>query len=560
MAGGLVVLQAALLCRVVDAVFLQGAGLDPVLPLLVGLVGVAVARAAATWGQEAMAQRFSGAVRAELRDRLVRRLLALGPQYASGERSGELQNSAVGGVEALDAYLAQYLPQVFLAGIVPLLILLAVASADILSAVVLLLTFPFIPLFMWLIGARARRSTEQQWVTLSRLSARFFDAVQGLATLKAFGRARDQADAIARASDRYRRMTMGVLRLAFLSALVLELLATLGTAVVAVEVGLRLLYAKLAFGPALFVLILAPEFYRPLRSLGAAFHAGMAGREALGRIGEVLDEDGAVVAPAVLDGARPPVLARNGEPDTPPRLELERVSFTYGEERPPALDRVSFTVDAGTTVALVGPTGAGKSTVAHLLLRFAEPHSGVLRADGRPLAEIAPEEWRRRVAWVPQRPRLFHGSLLENLHLARPGATRAEVEKAAAAVRLDTLVRDLPQGWETPLGEGGERLSGGEAQRVALARAALKAVPVLLLDEPTAHLDPEHEAAIVEAMGNLRRERTVLLIAHRITTVLDADRIVLLDHGRVAEQGTHDELLEVGRLYPRLVAAWGGAA
>jgi ABC-type transport system involved in cytochrome bd biosynthesis fused ATPase/permease subunit len=351
---------------------------------------------------------------------------------------------------------------------------------------------------------------------------------------------------------------MDVLRLAFLSAFVLELLATLGTAIVAVEVGLRLLHERLAFGPALFVLILAPEFYRPLRALGAAFHAGMAGREAAGRIGELLDGTEPVVAPAVLQGWRASAVGRSGEHEAPPRLELERVHFSYGEGRAPALDDVSFAVEAGTTVALVGPTGAGKSTVVHLFLRFMEPGSGVLRADGRPLAETAPEEWRRRVAWVPQRPVLFHGSLLENLLVARPGASRESVERAAEDVRLGALVRDLPRGWDTPVGEGGERLSGGEAQRVALARAMLTGAPFLLLDEPTGHLDPEHEAAVVGALGNLRRERTVLLIAHRITTVLDADRIVLLARGRVAEQGTHDELLVEGRLYPRLVAAWGG--
>jgi ABC-type transport system involved in cytochrome bd biosynthesis fused ATPase/permease subunit len=354
---------------------------------------------------------------------------------------------------------------------------------------------------------------------------------------------------------------MGVLRLAFLSALVLELLAMLGTAIVAVEVGLRLLYARVGFGEALLVLILAPEFYRPLRSLGAAFHAGMAGREAAGRIGEVLGAAGPLAAPAVLAGPRrPEATTREAEHDVPPRLELERVRFTYGRGRPPALDDVSFTIDAGTTVALVGPTGAGKSTIAHLLLRFVEPDAGLLRADGRPLAEIPPERWRRRVAWVPQRPRLFHGSLLDNLLIARPDASRAEVERASSSVALEALVRDLPRGWETPIGEGGERLSGGEAQRVALARAALKAAPVLLLDEPTGHLDPEHEAAVVAAMGQLRRDRTVVLIAHRITTVRGADRIVLLEQGRVSEEGTHDALVARGRLYARLFAAWEAAS
>jgi thiol reductant ABC exporter CydD subunit len=559
LAGGLVVVQAALLSRVVDAAFLGGCGLRALAPLLLALAAAAVARALASGGQEIVAQRFSVTVRVGVRDRLVRRLLALGPRYASGERTGELQNTLVGGVESLDAYLARYLPQTCLAGIVPLLILLAVLRADPLSALVLLLTFPLIPLFMWLIGAKARESTERQWLTLSRLSARFFDALQGLATLKAFGRHRGQAEAIARASDGYRRVTMAVLRLAFLSALVLELLATLGTAVVAVEVGLRLLYAKLAFREALLVLILAPEFYRPLRSLGAAFHAGMAGREAAGRIGDILDAEGPLAAPAVLAGPLASAAAEpGGEGEGPPGLELDRIRFAYGEGRPPALDGVSFAVEPGTMVALVGPTGAGKTTVAHLVLRFLEPQAGVVRAGGRSLGEIAPEQWRQRVAWVPQRPRLFHGSLLENLQIARPEASRGEIDEAAAAVGLDSLVRDLPQGWETSVGEGGERLSGGEAQRVALARAVLKRAPFLLLDEPTGHLDPEHEAAVLAAMRGLRHGRTVLLIAHRITTVLDADRIVLLEHGRVTEEGTHDELLAAGDLYPRLVAAWEG--
>ena len=357
LAGGLVVVQAALLAGSSTPAFSGEPAVPRCSRSCSGSSGRPLARAAATWGQEVVAQRFSGAVRVELRDHLVRRLLALGPRYASGERTGELPNTLVGGVDALDAYLAQYLPQACLAGIVPLLILLAVLRADPLSALVLLLTFPLIPLFMWLIGERARRSTERQWVTLSRLSARFLDAVQGLPTLRAFGRARDRAEAIARASDRYRAVTMGVLRLAFVSALVLELLATLGTAIVAVEVGLRLLYGRMAFGQALFVLILAPEFYRPLRALGAAFHAGMAGREAAGRIGELLDGNEPVVAPAVLQRGRAPAVGRSGEPRAPPRLELERVHFSYGEGRAPALDDVSFTVEAGTHR---GPGGADR--------------------------------------------------------------------------------------------------------------------------------------------------------------------------------------------------------
>jgi thiol reductant ABC exporter CydD subunit len=558
LAGILVVVQAALLSRVVSAVFLDGAARGAVVPLLLALVAAATARAAAGWGQEITAQRFSETVRIAVRDRLVRRLLALGPRHAAGERAGELTRTLVGGVESLDAYLAQYLPQTALAVLVPVVILVAVATADPLSALVLFLTYPLIPLFMWLIGAQARERTRRQWATLSRLAARFLDALQGLATLKAFGREDEQSDAIETASEGYRRMTMAVLRLAFLSALVLELLATLATAVVAVEVGLRLLYARMDFQPALFVLVLAPEFYRPLRALGAAFHAGLSGREAAARIEEVLATGGHEAAPRVATGAASALTRLDDR--RPPRLDLEGIGFTHASDRPPALDSVTLSIGAGQTLALLGPTGAGKTTLAWLLLRFLDPDTGLIRVDGEPLAEIAPERWRQRVAWVPQRPRLFHGSLLENLRMARPGATRDEVDAAAAVADLEDVVRALPRGWETPVGEGGERLSGGEAQRVALARAALKGAPVLVLDEPTGHLDPEGEATVIGAMKALRRDRTVLLIAHRITTALDADQIVLLDRGRVVERGTHRGLLGAGGPYSRLVTAWEGGA
>jgi thiol reductant ABC exporter CydD subunit len=560
-AGALVVGQAWLLASAVDAAFLGKADLPGVAPYLLGLAATAALRAAATWGQEVVAQRFSGSVRQAVRDRLLRRLLALGPRFASGERAGELAHTLVGGVDAMDPYLAQYLPQSRLALLVPLLVWGAVLRADPLSALVLLLTFPLIPLFMWLIGGAAEERTHRQWVTLSRLAARFLDAVQGLATLRALGRAADEAETIARASERHREVTMGVLRLAFVSALVLEALATLGTAVVAVEVGLRLLYARVAFREALFVLVLAPEFYRPLRALGAAFHAGMAGRQAAARIAEVMEAEGPLAAPAVEAEAVPatPAVAPAAARSEPPAIAFEDVRFAYDAASAPALDGFSLALPRGATVALVGPSGAGKTTVAHLLLGFLEPGRGTITVDGAPLPALAPEAWRRRVAWVPQRPRLFHGTVRDNVVLARPGASGAELAEAAARSRLDTVLRGLPRGWETPVGEGGERLSGGEAQRVALARAFLKNAPVLVLDEPTAQLDPESESAVVEAIEDLRKGRTVLLVGHRLTTVARADRIALVARGRVVEEGTHRQLGAAGRGYARLLAAWQGA-
>ncbi len=588
-AGALAIAQAWLLASAISAAFLGGAGLCAVGPALLGVLAAAALRAAAAGGQEVLAHRFSASIRRAVRDRLLRRVLSLGPRFASRERAGELANTVVGGVDALDPYLAQYLPQARLAVLVPLLVWLAVLRADPLSALVLLLTFPLIPLFMWLVGGAAEVRTRRQWVTLSRLAARFLDAVQGLPTLRAFGRAEEEADSIARASGRHREVTMGVLRVAFVSAFALEALATLGTALVAVQVGLRLLYARVAFREALFVLVLAPEFYRPFRALGAAFHAGMAGKAAAARIAEVLDVPGALVAPEVEEGScleeQPEVVRESGPPprveraggrlgtgpnvvprrssipwpDAPPTILFEDVRFAHDAAGPPALDSFSLVLPSGATVALVGPSGAGKTTVAHLLLRFLEPSGGSITVDGAPLRDLAPEGWRRRVAWVPQHPRLFHGTIRENVALARPGAPEAALVAAAARSRLDAVLRALPRGWDTPVGEGGERLSGGEAQRVALARAFLKDTPVLVLDEPTAHLDPESESAVVDAIEELRKGRTVLLVAHRLTTVASADHVALVARGRVVEQGTHRELREAGREYARLVAAWQGA-
>ncbi len=558
LAGAAVVAQAALLSRAISAAFLGGRTLAALAPVLAAAAAVAALRAALVWLQEHLAQGFSRRVRLAVRDRLARRLLALGPGFATRERTGELVHTLTGGVEALDPYLAQYLPQAALAGLVPALVLAAVLLRDPLSALVLLATFPLVPLFMWLIGQAANERARRQWAMLSRLAARFHDALAGLATLLAFGRAEDELRVLAQANERHRALTMDVLRLAFVSALALEALATLGTAVVAVEVGLRLLYARIAFEQALFVLVLAPEFYRPLRSLGAAFHAGMAGREAAARMATILEAEARLAAPAVLTPAQPVPPASADE--RPPRIRFESVCFAYERPGPRALDGLSLEIPAGRTLALVGPTGAGKSTVARLLLRFAEPDSGGLFVGEAPLSGIRAEDWRRRVAWVPQQPRLFHATLGENLRLANPQARPDELERSLELAGLAQLVRELPRGLDTPVGEGGERLSGGEAQRVALARAFLRDARVLVLDEPTAQLDPASEAAVIEAIARLRTGRTVLLVAHRLTTVAAADRVAFLAHGRVVEEGEPAALAASGTVYPRLLAAWGGSA
>jgi ATP-binding cassette subfamily C protein CydD len=550
--GVVIVAQARFLSRVVSQVFLEGRGLQQVQPLLLALLVLALARAVLTWGGEVAAHRVAVQVKSRLRERLTAHLLALGPAYAWGERSGELANTVVEGVEALDAYFRQYLPQLALAALVPLTVLLFVFPLDWVSGLVLLLTAPLIPIFMDLIGSTADAMTRRQWTSLSRMSAHFLDVLQGLTTLKLLGRSREQIRTIARISDQFRAATMGVLRVAFLSALVLEMVSTISTAVVAVQIGLRLLYGHLSFEQAFFVLILAPEFYLPLRLLGTRFHAGMEGVAAAQRIFEVLGTKAKTGAKAEVESRLPPDLNLN--------LSLDRVSFVYDGARGPVLDGLSFEVHRGEKVALVGPSGAGKTTVAYLLLRFVQPDSGTITVDGRSLQDLPLAAWREQIAWVPQNPYLFHGTVAENIRLGRPDTTPDEVAWAAQQAHARAFVEALPAGYDTVIGERGARLSGGEAQRIALARAFLKDAPFVILDEATANLDPEVEALVQQAMERLLRGRTALIIAHRLSTVYRADRILVMDGGRVVEEGSHAALVRQRGLYSRLIGAYRGVA
>lgn len=547
LAGVALVGQARILSRVVDRAFLSGAGLSDLSPLLVGWLLLSLLRAGLVWTGEIAASRVAARVKIDLRERLADHLLALGPAYAHGERTGELVNTLTEGVEALDAYFGQYLPQLALAAIVPAAILLFVFPLDWVSGLVLLLTAPLIPLFMTLIGSLADALTRRQWTSLSRMSAHFLDALQGMTTLKILGRSREQVRAIALISDRYRQTTMGVLRVTFLSALALEMVSTVSTAVVAVGIGLRLLYGRLAFEQAFFVLLLAPEFYLPLRTLGARFHAGMAGVAAARRIFQVLDTPVPPVSP-------PGGAIRFG------MVHFEDVHYAYDGGERPALRGLSLQILPGEKVALVGPSGAGKTTAAHLLLRFIAPDRGVILVDGRPLNDLPAADWRGQVAWVPQRPYLFHGTVAENIRLGCPDAPFDDVVAAARLAHAHAFIDALPRGYDTVIGERGTRFSGGQAQRLALARAFLKDAPLLVLDEPAANLDPAVEEQVQASLSRLLDGRTALIIAHRLSTVYRADRILVMDGGRVVEAGTHRDLVALPGLYRRLVGVYGGAA
>jgi ATP-binding cassette, subfamily C, bacterial CydCD len=549
--AGLVILQAQLLATAIAGTFSDGLDLSALTGTITALAAVVAGRAVLAWAIEALSYRASAGVKSQLRLDLLSRTVELGPRWLATRRAGELATLTTVGVDALDAYFAKYLPQVVLAVVIPLAVVARLLVADPLSACIIIVTLPLIPVFMALVGATTAERTHRRWRELARLSYHFLDVVSGLPTLRVFGRAKAQAKSVGEVTSAYRRATLATLRLSFLSALVLELLATFSVAVVAVAIGLRLESGHLGLKTGLLVLVLAPEAYLPLRQLASHYHASADGLAAAVEVFDVLEtppnvtDDRLVRSAENVSGAPAAALALSWVParsrpaETAPAetvpaetgrvraVRVEDVRVRHPGRSQPAPAGAALRFAAGEVVALAGASGSGKSTLIGVLLGFITPDTGRVvieeATSERSLDQLDMRAWRARVAWVPQDPVLQQGTVESNIRLGQPGAPGEAVEWAARRAALHEV--ELGR----PVGERGSGLSAGQRRRVAVARALLAERPVLLLDEPTAGLDAAMEAKVLTSVRELARSgRLVLMVAHRAAVLAAADRVVTL--------------------------------
>ncbi|MBK7380087.1 MAG: thiol reductant ABC exporter subunit CydD [Ignavibacteriales bacterium] len=544
------ILLALSLSKIINGVFLSQQTLQDVSTLIIIFIILAFLKSILIWSQQFFSTSLVTFVKKSFRKKILLKIEEIGPLKLKSERTGELANTLLNGVDKLEDYFSKFLPQMFLSIFIPIIILIFVFPLDWLTAIVFIVTAPIIPIFMFLIGSIAEKMNNKQWETLSRMSAYFLDVLQGLTTLKIFNRTNDTIKKIDDISNQFRIKTLNVLKIAFLSALVLEVTATISVAVVAVEIGLRLLNGNFVFSDALFILIIAPEFYLPLRILGTTYHAGMEGIAAFERINDVLN----------YKSSKSNFVSNTNVEcnfNIKDSISLNNISYTYTDRETKALENVSLTIETNKVTAIVGASGSGKTTLMNILLRFFNPTDGNIFIGETDLHLVKEETWRNNLAWLPQNPHLFSKSILDNLQIVNANATFEEVINAAKNAHIHEFILNLPNGYNTLVGENGAKLSGGEIQRIALARAYLRNAPLLFVDEPTANLDPIVEDEIVKDMHKLFSAKTVFIIAHRLNTIVKADKIIVMRDGKIKESGNHNELILRNGYYKQLLDAHG---
>ncbi len=550
--GATVIGQAYFFVTIVDRVFLRGHSFQEILPFLGGLLALLAARAALTYWSGVTGVKLAARVKRDFRTALLQKYSNSPVQASLKGQSGQKVSVMMDAVDEIDPYFSRYVPQVIQSSIIPIMILIAAFSQHMNTGLIILVTAPFIPIFMIVVGLKTKKKSEEQMDKLNAFSGTFLDTLQGLTTLKLFGRSAKQQETIENSSLSFRDATMEVLKIAFLSSLMLEFISMLAIGLIALEVGLQLVvFENVTFFTAFFVLVLAPEFYLYLKELGSAFHTG---RGSMGAAKKVTDELAEEEAPMEWGDTSLP--AKNG----PPSILLKNLGFRYGEKGF-AIQDLSVDIPPYTQLALIGRSGAGKSTLLNLIAGLIRPTEGEVLVDGKPLFDYEEKPWFDRVSYISQNPYLFSGTIAENIAIGgKTEATIEEIRDASEKAGILPLIDSLPEGFETKIGEAGRGLSGGEKQRLALARAFLKKPSVILFDEPTTGLDLQTERILQASMKELAETSTVITVAHRLHTIKQADSILLLDAGALIAQGTHEELVEAVPAYREMVSVQQGGS
>lgn len=541
----LTILQAFFLSSIINEIFVNKKGIGSITTSIATLILIVILRGGVGFGLELYNRRTSIKIKANLRNNLINAFIKKGPIRLKDEKPGEIVTLVQDGVEGMEAYFSEFIPQIILASIwVPVIFIVAV-SKDWISGLIMIFTIPLIPIFMMLIGMLADKSNKKQWKALQSMGGHFLDVLRGLPTLKLFGRSKRQAQIVEQISEDYRKATIEVLKVAFLSALVLEFIATLSTALISVSLGIRLLYSMINFRTAFFVLLLTPDYYQSMRLLGAKFHSAMSSIS-------IADE----VYLSLSERISEPLITTNKILSKDIKISINNLGFEYNQGQA-VLKNFSMDIPFGKKISLVGKSGSGKSTIISLIMGFIDGYSGNLRVNDVELSEISKEDWVNNFAYVPQNPKIFKTSVLENLAIARPTASYEEIMKITKITGVDYFVNKLPEGYNSIIGEGGISLSGGETQLISIARACLKDVKFVLLDEPTSALDPETERKVNAALEILVGGKTTLTIAHRIPTIINSDKIYVIEAGTIVEEGTHEELIKLKSNYYNLLDVWG---
>ncbi|MCA0972418.1 thiol reductant ABC exporter subunit CydD [Halobacillus litoralis] len=543
--GAAIIGQSYYFVAIVERMFLDQESFQEVVPLLFGLLAVLAGRALFTWLHGRTGVSMAAYAKSEFRKRIIHKF-SKNPVQASLEgQSGRKVSVLMDSVDEVDGYFSQYIPQMISTAVVPLMILVVVFTHHISSGIIMLITAPFIPFFMAIVGVMTKKKSEEQMEKMSAFSGRFLDTLQGLTTLKLFGRSKKQRDTIEESSLGFRDATMDVLKVAFTSSLMLEFISMLSIGIIALEIAIRLVvYESIPFFSAFFILVLAPEFYLTLKEFGSAFHAGRGSSGAAKQLVEELEREDQSMewGQKAIEGSQPPA------------LELDGVTFAYKKGQTFQLQELHAVMPANADVAIVGRSGSGKSTLLNLIAGLMKPDEGTVRINGLPLNEYAEREWFDRVSYISQHPYVFAGTIEDNIAIGGRGAhTREEVERAAEKAGIAELVESLEYGYDTPVGEAGRGLSGGEKQRLAIARAFLKRPSVILFDEPTTGLDLKTEQILQSSIEELSKTSTVITVAHRLHTIRNADQILFLEDGKLVGQGTHEELLQTTEAYRRMV-------